>query len=235
MTENDAPATGGEQTEAEVQAGIGRVHEALEQGRAQDAVAATQDLLERFPGHPGPYHMLGVLLLRGGRPDQAAEALRRAAAINDRLPGVHYNLALALAALGQMDEALAELEKAIGLKPEHADAQAKRAGILAALERHDDAETGWQRVAALRPDDPGPLCGIAKAQLAAGRAGEALETLEAAITSHPDNSELVILKGRVLESSEGPGAALAWLEEGGPGEPLEAERVRLAALVSRSH
>ena len=120
MTENDAPASGGEHKDEEVQAGIGRVMEALEQGRAQDALAATRDLLDRFPDHPDPYHMLGVLLLKGGRPDQAAAALRRAVAANDQLPGVHYNLALALRALGQREEAFAALDRAIPL-PEIAD------------------------------------------------------------------------------------------------------------------
>ena len=120
VTEDKAPETGEEEIRAEVQKGISQVMEALQNGRAQDALDATRVLLERFPNEADPYQMLGFLLLKGGRPDQAVEALSRSIDIDDGFPGAHYNLGLALTALGRLDEAVAVLNKSLrlnGLNP----------------------------------------------------------------------------------------------------------------------
>ncbi len=237
VTDNNAPETGKKENQARVQEGIRRVIEALQNGQAQDALAATRELLEQFPNEADPYQMLGFLLLKGGRPDQAVEALSRSIDIDDGYPGAHYNLGLALTALGRLDEAVAAHGRVIGLNPDHRDAHGEIAKIHEAAGRHAEAEEAWRRVLALAADDVAALAGVARSQLATDRAGDALATLDAALAGPSAGEDLAVLKSLALEAAEGPAAALAWAESAGaePGGLLEREVGRLSGLLAGGH
>lgn len=240
MDDTQAPdsAIGGEDgDDKRVAAGIAQVVSALEEGRADDAIAATRALLDEFPNHPDPTHMLGVLLLKGGRPDQAAEALRRSIAIDAGYPGAHFNLGLALVALGRREEALEPFQQAVALNPAHEGALKGIAKIHEAAGRFQVAEEAWSAVLGVAANDLVALSGVARCQLAAGREGEALAALDAGLAAHPGSPDLQVLKARALEATDGPASALAWLQQvDAPAEgPLSRERDRLLAVIEGSH
>jgi len=82
-----------------------------------EAVHWWRKCLQRDPRRADVYLGLGVVALKKGEYQKAAELSRKAQEINPNLPGVYRRCAEALLELGKVDEALAALEKEIKLSP----------------------------------------------------------------------------------------------------------------------
>ncbi|MEQ1439728.1 tetratricopeptide repeat protein [Fontimonas sp. SYSU GA230001] len=81
----------------------------LEQGRSDDALAALEDLAAQYAGRPWFDRVLGLALLRSGRPARAAMVLERAAAVEPQTAEIRLLLAEAYLAEGDADDAEREL------------------------------------------------------------------------------------------------------------------------------
>ena len=70
-------------------------------------------------------NLLGVIAARTGRPDEAAELLKRAVGQRPENASAHNNLGQALTRLERLDEALASFERALRLRPDFAGARSR--------------------------------------------------------------------------------------------------------------
>src|SRR5207247_864341 len=90
------------------------------------------------------------------------------------------NLGVALLDQGRREEALPFLEQAVAAKPWYFDGNRNLGKTLADLRRYDEAVKAFQQAARTRPGDVDTRIALAHALESAGKAGEALQQLEAA-------------------------------------------------------
>lgn len=97
---------------------------ALTELGALDAAAPILRPLLDGPGRNDPalHNHFGLVLSRGNRFAEAADAFRRAVALNPNLPEVHNNLGLALAGLGRTEDAITAHRDALFLRPDFPEA-----------------------------------------------------------------------------------------------------------------
>ena len=88
---------------------------------------------------------VGIGYLRSGRPDAAADALKRATDLDPRLANAHSALALAYDQLGDADQAEVHHRRATQLEPGNADVQNSYAVFLCRQNRWSDAERYFAR------------------------------------------------------------------------------------------
>lgn len=81
--------------------------------------AACRDVLQQYPDHFDAQHLLGVVLSRQDRHEDALAWLRRAAAINPDNAQLQTNLCTAAIALKQYDAAMAASAAALRLAPDN--------------------------------------------------------------------------------------------------------------------
>ncbi len=66
-----------------------------QQGRFAEAASAWRAVTERDPRDAAAYASLGVVLSKEHKYTEAAQAYKRALALNPKLPGIQFNLGLA--------------------------------------------------------------------------------------------------------------------------------------------
>jgi tetratricopeptide (TPR) repeat protein len=126
--------------------------QALELGRADQALARLQPVLAAHPGHPEVLRLqAGILELRGDHTGAIA-ASRRALAIRPDDPLYHNTLGTVLGASGDFDGAVASLQRACELQPGLAIAWFNLGVMLTRCVRIDDATAALRRATALAPD-----------------------------------------------------------------------------------
>lgn len=180
-------------------------------GQYGDTNAAGQHLhaaVTLDPSLAGAHAALGDILCRSGRWVEGVAALRIAASLDPNNWVLHSFLGTALAALGpaSLDEAMSCFRRVIYLSPGNATAHLQLA--LGFWVRGDGAPAIALAERALRLD---PQLGAAHAALGsmlrtAGRTGEAITNLRAALAIHPNDVESSFQLGLCLASGDATGA-----------------------------
>lgn len=157
----------------------------FQKGRAEQALAGVQKILEKSPGHPDANHIAGAALIALNRPDRAlyhAERAAKAVPSNGR-----YRLAVgsALMTLNRESEAAGAFEAALRLLPEDPEALAGLGSAWARTGRYDEAEDLLRRAAAARPGWADPPMTLANMLLSTARAHEAVEVLRPLVDANP--------------------------------------------------
>lgn len=106
------------------------------------------------PQHPGVLQMLGVVLMRQGRPQSAVEFFDRLLTLQPSLPDVWNNRGHALQDSGRVPEALASYDRALALKPDYPEALNNRAQLLMAQKRYEEAANTLDRLMKANPRAP---------------------------------------------------------------------------------
>jgi predicted O-linked N-acetylglucosamine transferase (SPINDLY family) len=88
-----------------------------QQGELAQAGVLYRQVLQAEPLHAGALHLLGVVAAQTGRPQAAAELMRRALRLDPDNPALLANRGNALEDLQQLEEALAAFRRARGLAP----------------------------------------------------------------------------------------------------------------------
>ena len=163
-------------------------------GEAADACAQ----LVRLRPDAGAYYNLGMALLSGGKPEEAAGPLRSAAALAPGQARHHRALGLALAAAGRKAEAVPALAAALRHHPADAHLLTLLAGLLIDAGRLEAAAG-----AALQAVELMPECGHAQGNLARalhglGRSAAALEPARAAVRLQAGDGGAAATLGAVL-------------------------------------
>jgi SAM-dependent methyltransferase/tetratricopeptide (TPR) repeat protein len=116
-----------------------------------EAEALCRAVLARDAGHAGSLHLLGVIAMQRGLPEEAVAHLRKAAEARPDIAIGHHSLGKALAAAILPDAAAAAFERAVALQPDFAEAHKDLGVMLMALGRLKEASAHFARALELVP------------------------------------------------------------------------------------
>jgi len=128
----------------------------LLQNRYDEAIATAERALQH-PSYDKPalaHTNIGLVYLKQGALERAAEHLRTALDYQPALPEAHHNLGLVQARSGQYEEAILSFREAIRTRPSYPEAYASLAQVLLEEGRHQEARNAFERVIDLAPDSP---------------------------------------------------------------------------------
>ena len=123
----------------------------LDEGRLEEALAASRAAVEQDPDDVKAHANAGVALIRMGRLDEAEARLRAALARDPRHPIVLQNLAESLRKQERLDEALGYYRAAMEADPGNALPHAGMGHALFGLGRYEEALRSLDRALALAP------------------------------------------------------------------------------------
>ena len=152
-------------------------------GRAAEAAALYERVLQQRPGHADALHLFGVLHAQTGRLEGALPLLARAVRKAPRNAGFLSDLGSALRGLGRHDEAIAHYRRAAALDSNSANVRYNLGHALRAAGRAEEA-TDWLRKAlAIQPEHGPALLELGRALLDLGRAEEAVAAFRQAVAA----------------------------------------------------
>lgn len=111
----------------------------LDLGRAEQALADVQQVLQADPSDADAWATAGRALQALGRPDDELAALDRLLALRPPTAALWHRRGLLLGRLERPAEALAAFDAALALDPAHAEAWTQRGSLLREAGRHDEA------------------------------------------------------------------------------------------------
>ncbi|MFQ5804823.1 MAG: tetratricopeptide repeat protein [Phycisphaerae bacterium] len=165
---------------------IGLAMIAVEQHDLSGAIPFLRKATELEPHDVVANGMLGSLLVKTGRADEAIDCFRR---VLDRKPdsfAAHYGLAEALEARDKADEALAHYRQALQFDPEPARAHHKLGRALQVKGEIDEAIRHFQRALQIKPDLAEVQHNLASLLVNQGRLDEAIDHYRQALAIDPD-------------------------------------------------
>jgi len=128
---------------------LGYCHFAL--GDFRNAETALRREVELYPDLVNAHNLLGIVLIRQSRPEEALSVFRTALAVDPQSAEANNNLGNTLAELGRDEEAIPFLEKVVGLNPGLAAARYNLGIAFHNLKRHDEAIAGFRGALDLAP------------------------------------------------------------------------------------
>jgi len=97
------------------------IHKAItlfEKDQYEAAKKQCDYILTTNPNHPDALHLLGLIVAKTGRMDQAIQLIQKAIQIFDSSHVYHSNLAVYLAKVGRFEQAITHYQKALAIKPD---------------------------------------------------------------------------------------------------------------------
>jgi Flp pilus assembly protein TadD len=187
-------------------------------GRLAEAGQVYQQILTAAPNHPDALHMMGVLLLQMGQPDQARSRIEQAIAASEpksggaapvtsnTLAAFHVHHAHALLAVGRVSEAIAACRMALQLKRGNAEAHQVLDHALTDTGDYAGALKAYQDAVRLQPDLPDLHNNLGTALHHANRLEEAARTLTRAHAREPRDPSILLNLSSVQRD-------LGWFEQ----------------------
>ncbi|MEQ9146168.1 MAG: sulfotransferase [Parvibaculaceae bacterium] len=205
----------------------------FDQGKLREALQMAQGLRKDHPTHPDVLHLLGLICLRGGDPEQAEKFIRLAISVLPDAAFFHVNLANALRQQGRRDDALAAYNRAEELDATFAGTYVNRGTLHAEEGRAEEAIADFEKAIRCAPDQPEGYLRLGTFLSAEGDFQRARSTYERGLDVRPDGPALLLGLAGALERLGDLDAALAATErvlEAQPGMPAA---VRLWATCKR--
>ena len=150
-------------------------------GRAAEAAALYERILQQRPGHADALHLFGILHAQTGRLEGALPLLTRAVRKAPRNAGFLSDLGSALRGLGRHDEAIAHYRRAAALDTGNANVRYNLGHALRAAGRADEGKDWLRKALAIQPDHGPALLELGRALLDMGAAEEAVATFRQAV------------------------------------------------------
>lgn len=157
-------------------------------------------LVENFPSSFALWNIVGVASAQIGQSEQAVEAFRKAARLNQNHPDTHNNMGNALREQGKLDDAVASYRRALALKPNYAEAHNNMSVALQELGRLDDAAASCQRALAFMPDYPEAHYNMGNALMEQGKLDEAVTSYRRALALRPNYANVYGNMGNALRA-----------------------------------
>jgi tetratricopeptide (TPR) repeat protein len=152
--------------------------------------------------------MLGSLLAKDGKIDEAIKYYRTALQIKPGYPEAHFFLGNALDQQGKLDEAIADYRKALWFKPIQEQTHILLGVALAKQKKYDEATTHYLAALKLNPDSAVAHNNLARILHTQGRLDEAIEHYSAALKSDPNLAQahnnlgiLLVQKSRLADGT----------------------------------
>ena len=213
-----------------------RLIEAVElhrRGQLPQARAIYESILETQPAHFDAMHLLGVVAMESGKPQEAVDLIERAIRINPSSAVAYSNLGNALQEIGQLEAAVASYDKAIGIKPDFSDAHFNRGNALHKLDRWDDAVGSYDKALHIDANRAEVHCNRGNALMGLKLWDAALASYDAALNQQPDFAQAHSNRGNALRELKRFEAALASQDEAIRIEPDYADAHYNRGLVLR--
>ena len=121
------------------------------QGKLDEAQELYRAVLRHRPMDFDALHMLGVIALQSGQPEQAVSLIARALPMRPDHAQAHANMGSACLLTGKMALALRHYDRAIAIDPRFAGAHNNRGNALEQLGRHHEAAEAYGHLLALAP------------------------------------------------------------------------------------
>lgn len=202
-----------------------RYHEALErferdpEDRDDSAIHLLEEAIRLRPDFEDAYEVLGVVLHRHHRVDDAIRIMKRLAAMNPNCVMAHTNLSVFYVSKGMIQEA--EEEKALAGQLEFKlQLDARQAAKQAEQERQRIRAEAEERIAMFRevleidPEDPIATMGMGSACMQLEQYAEAIPFLQTAARVQKDYSAAYLNLGKCYEFSQQPEAAMQAYRDG---------------------
>jgi len=176
-------------------------------GNFQLAENQAKAIIEKYPGHPFAWNVLGVAFRSMGRIEESLEPMLQSVRLNPHDAQAHNNLGVTLKDLGRLAEAEVSFREAIRFKPDLAAAHSNLGNALRERGRLTEAEASFREAIRFKPDYAAAHSNLGQALRDRGRLAEAEASNREAIRLKPDfaqahNSLGVTLKdlGRLAEA-----------------------------------
>ncbi len=221
MTRNDVHATLGEAV---------RQHQA---GQIDKAALLYRQVLTTEPDNADALHLLGMVALQQGRPDEAAEWIAKAIARHDRNASYHFHHALALQTLDDLDGAVAGYGRALALNPNDPNIYNNMGNALAAQHQLEDASAAFLRLLALQPDNAVALNNLGTVQRLMGARDEAEASFRKAIALQPSLTAALVNLGNIQRDKGALRAAEASYRQAVTLDPGNGEGLANLAITCR--
>lgn len=124
-----------------------------ELGQLDQARAAAEKALKRFPTDPTLHKLIASIERAAGNTEKEMAAEQRAVRLNPEDALGHFDLALSFYSQRKLPEAIEEYKLAVRYKPDYASALYNLGYALYELQRHDEARAVFEKFIALNPPD----------------------------------------------------------------------------------
>jgi len=123
-------------------------------GQLEDAARVARALAGKFPEHAYPHALLGTILLKDDKFEEALVSLTAALAIEPNDGKTHSNVSLIYAAAGMKQDALRHGHSAIEFEPELAIAYMNLGNVYLSLTEFEPAIICFREALKLEPEYP---------------------------------------------------------------------------------
>jgi predicted O-linked N-acetylglucosamine transferase (SPINDLY family) len=180
------------------------------------------------PRNAQAHAMLGLVLQKAGRLEEAVASQRRALQLAPNIKGLHGVLASALQQLGQDEAAVDSYRRALAEDGKDAELHRGLSEALRSAGRVDEALASAQQAQSLSPDNVDVYLTLAAAQHAKKDFKDAAATFERALELTPDNRDARADRGQcLLQAGEYEAAETVF------GEVIERDPSQVRAHVGR--
>lgn len=160
------------------------------QGNLTEAEEVYRNILARRPKHFDAQHLLGLVLMQAGKPEQAAIEIGLALDIDATSWMAHNNQGNAYRQMKNYDAALAAYDAALAQKSNCVEAMVNKANVLRDTGQTEAALENYNAALALEPAQLEALVNKAQALQALGRHDDARAVIDAAVKAHPARADL---------------------------------------------
>ena len=150
------------------------------------AIAEAKRCCELVPQMPEAYFYTGTLLVRDGKPAEAAEYFSRALAIRSNYTEAQNEMGELLANQQRPAQAIDWFERAIRSNPDHAESYVNLGFVQQSLGENDAAMASYQQAANLEPEGPADYFNRANVAIARYQWDEAIACLRAVVKGRPE-------------------------------------------------
>ena len=159
--------------------------------RLSEAAIALERALQYQPNDAILHNDFGVLILKQGRPKEAAEHFRTAVRLRPYFPEAFCNLGNSLIELAQMDEAVNCYSKALQLQPNDPSFLFNQSVALTQSGKFDDAMEKMRLALRIRPKYPDVLNNYGNALKEQGRIDEAIAYYRRGVSVAPESPTII--------------------------------------------
>jgi tetratricopeptide (TPR) repeat protein len=181
------------------QAQIDAVISLYSQGQAQEALSASETLINDYPNTPLLYNISGACYKALGQLDAAIKRYEQALAIKPDYADAHYNLAIILKELGQLEAAVKRYEQALAIKPNFVEAHSNLGNTLQKLGQLEAAVKRYEQALAIKPDYADAHYNLGNTLKELGQLEEAVKSYEQALAIKLDYAEAHSNLGNTLQ------------------------------------
>lgn len=188
------------------------VAQLFNEGRFSEVERLSKAMTERCPKHAFGWKVLGAVLTRQGRTEQAVEPMQRAVQLSPADAEALANLGVALKELGRLGEAELAYRKALLIKPDWAQLHYNLGNALLLQGALDEAETCYRHAVERKPDYAAAYSNLGNVLQRQGRLVDAVATYQSALEIDPNFVDALNNLGNSLQETGNSLGALAHLK-----------------------